>query len=153
MPVGCTQPCVVAVLTCSYSKSQWTRPICAFGSEWSCVLFHCMDPLPPPTPPLPAPLGNQGQYCSNQMQGIGSDKLESNRWAIAAEKTFLLSKTNSSQAAREEIFLWRHAWQVWVPMKEIQLNHQCIVLLFHLERWTGAIICWSCQRSDRGRRR
>lgn len=51
---------------------------------------------------------NQGQYCSNQMQAIGSDKLETNCWDITAEKTFLLSKTNNIQAARQESLLRRY---------------------------------------------
>lgn len=51
---------------------------------------------------------NQGQSCSNQTQAIGSDKLETHCWDITAEKTFLLSKTNNIQAARQERLLWRH---------------------------------------------
>lgn len=62
---------------------------------------------------------NQGQHCSNQMQAIGSDKLETYCWDITAEKTFLLSKTNNIQAARQEILLWRHTEQLWFQMKEI----------------------------------
>lgn len=58
----------------------------SFVPAWLCFTHHC----------------NQGQYCSNQMQAIGSDKLETYCWDITAGKTFLLSKTNSIQAARQE---------------------------------------------------